>query len=96
MGKRELVYVLLVHLFVHFACINFCPFYLPLGVRGWVQLVIMALPGRFCYFFFYYFKMKHHLRVQISKNLIGSLAWFLQIKLLTMLLLFDGFITLIP
>ena len=29
---------------------------------------------------------------KVSKNFIGSTSWFLQIKLLTMLLLFDGFI----
>ena len=36
--ERELVYVLLVHLFVYFARVNFCPFSLPLGVGGWLQL----------------------------------------------------------
>ena len=30
LGKRELVYVLLVHLFVYFERVNFCPFSLPL------------------------------------------------------------------
>ena len=45
--KRELVYVLLVHLFVDLARVNFCPFSLPLGVRGWLLLVIVALPGLF-------------------------------------------------
>ena len=43
--KRELAYVLLVHLFVFFARVDFCPFHLPLGVGDWLQLV--ALPGRF-------------------------------------------------
>ena len=33
LGKRELVCVLLVQLFLYFASINFCPFSLPLGVR---------------------------------------------------------------
>ena len=32
-GERELVFVLLVHVFVYFARVNFCPFALPLGVR---------------------------------------------------------------
>ena len=36
LGKRKLVYVLLVDLFVYFAHINFCPFSLPLGVRDWL------------------------------------------------------------
>ena len=34
LGKRELVYVLLVHLFVCFARISVCPVSLPLGVGG--------------------------------------------------------------
>ena len=45
LGKA--VYVLLEHLFVYFACVNFCPFSLPPGVRGWLPLVIVALPGLF-------------------------------------------------
>ena len=45
--EREVVYVLLVHLFVYFARVNFCPFSLPLGVRGCLRLVIVALPGLF-------------------------------------------------
>ena len=36
--KRELVHVSLVHLFVYFSCVNFCPFSLPLGVRYWHSL----------------------------------------------------------
>ena len=31
--KRELVYVLLVHLFVYLARVNLCPFFLSRGVR---------------------------------------------------------------
>ena len=34
LGKRERIYVLLMHLFVCFARVGFCPFSLPLGVRG--------------------------------------------------------------
>ena len=45
--EREVVYVLLVHLFVYFARVNFYPFSLPLGVRGWLRLVVVALPGLF-------------------------------------------------
>ena len=29
----------------YFTRVNHCPFYLPLGVRGWLRLVIVALPG---------------------------------------------------
>ena len=45
--KRELVYVLLVHLLVYLACVDRCPTSLPLGVGDWLQLVIVALPGLF-------------------------------------------------
>ena len=46
-GKRELVNVLLVYLFVYFACVNFSHFSLPLGVREWLRLVIVAFTGLF-------------------------------------------------
>ena len=46
-GKRELVYVLFVHLFVYFARVNFCPFSLPLGVSDRLWFVIVALPRVF-------------------------------------------------
>ena len=46
-GKRELVCVLLVHLFVCFIRVSFCPFSLPLCVGGWLWFVIGALPGLF-------------------------------------------------
>ena len=45
LGERELVYVLLVHLFVDFARVNFCPLALPLSVRDLLRLVIVALLG---------------------------------------------------
>ena len=50
--ERELGNVLLMHLvffffFFFFACVNLLAFSLSLGVRGWLQLMIMALPGRF-------------------------------------------------
>ena len=45
LGKRELVYVLLVHLFVCLARVNFCPFSFPLGLGGWPWHVIVTLPG---------------------------------------------------
>ena len=44
-GKQ--LYVLSVQLFVYFARVNFCHFSLPLGVRGWLWLVIVALPWFF-------------------------------------------------
>ena len=37
----------LVHLFVYFARVNFCPFSLPVGARGWLWLMIVALLGLF-------------------------------------------------
>ena len=43
------VCVLLVHLFVYFGRVDFFPFSLPLGVRGWLRLVVVALPGLFYY-----------------------------------------------
>ena len=46
-GKRELVCVLLIHLFVCFVRVTFCHFSLPLGVGGWLRFVIVALPGLF-------------------------------------------------
>ena len=47
LGMRELVHVLLVHLLVYFARVDFCPVSLPLGVSGWLRLGIVALPGLF-------------------------------------------------
>ena len=42
--------MLLVHLFVvYFACVEFCPSSLPLGVGGWLRLVTLE----FSYFFFF-------------------------------------------
>ena len=43
-GKRELVYVLLVHLFVDLARVDFCLSSLPLGVGVCLRLVIVTLP----------------------------------------------------
>ena len=47
LGKSEIVYVLLVHLFVYFTHVDFCPSSLLLGVGGWLQLVIVTLPVLF-------------------------------------------------
>ena len=44
LGKRELVYMLLVHLYVYLACVTFCLF---LFHGGWRRIVIVALPGLF-------------------------------------------------
>ena len=41
----------LVHFFVYFARVDFCHFSIPLGVRGWLRLVTVALPGLFYFFF---------------------------------------------
>ena len=35
--------------FAYFARVDFCPSSLPLGVGGWMLLVIAALPGLFYY-----------------------------------------------
>ena len=40
---------------VYFAHVNFCPFSLPPGVRGWLWLVIVALHGLFLLTFLYDF-----------------------------------------
>ena len=41
--KRDLVCVLLVHLFVSFVRVSFCHFSFPLGVGSWLQFMIVAL-----------------------------------------------------
>ena len=58
--RRELAYVLLVHLFVYFACVNFCPFSLPLGIGVWLRLVVVALIGLFDELFTFVMD-EHHL-----------------------------------
>ena len=47
LGKRELVYVLLVHLFVCLARVNIGLFSFPLGIRNWLWLVIVTFPRLF-------------------------------------------------
>ena len=47
LGKGEMVYMLPVLLFVYFARVKCCPFSLPLGVSGWLRLVLATLPGLF-------------------------------------------------
>ena len=52
LGKKEsctvCFYMLLVHLFVYLYALLNVLFSLPLGVRGWLRLMIVALPGLFC------------------------------------------------
>ena len=55
--------MLLVHLFVYLACADFFPFSLPLGVRDWLLLVIVALPG-----LFYSFSLTSSKDYAISRN----------------------------
>ena len=40
--------MLIVHLFVSYAHVNLFHFSLPPGVRGWLRLLLVALPGHFC------------------------------------------------
>ena len=35
-------------LFISYAHVNLCHFSLPSGVRGWLRLLLVALPGLFC------------------------------------------------
>ena len=55
----------------YFTRVNHCPFYLPLGVRGWLRLVIVALPGLFYYlsFILYRFHQKLKLGLEFIKCL---------------------------
>ena len=46
LGKRELVYMLLVHLYLYLAYVTFLSFSLPRGVGGGLWIVIVAFPGR--------------------------------------------------
>ena len=48
LGKRELVFVLIVHLFFGYANVNLATFSLHTGVRGLLRLLFVALPGLFC------------------------------------------------
>ena len=43
--------MLLVPLLVCFARVCVCPFSLPVGVEGWLRLLIVAYPGPFYYLF---------------------------------------------
>ena len=63
LGKRGLVFVLIVQLFVSFAHVNliFVTFSLPPCVRGWLRPLLVALPGLFCLPF--YITIIHNHRV---------------------------------
>ena len=41
------------HTFVRFALVSFCLFLLPFYVWDGLRLVIVTLPGLFCYLFYY-------------------------------------------
>ena len=47
LGKRELVFVLIVHLFVSYAHVNLCHFFSSSWCRGLAAASAMALPGLF-------------------------------------------------
>ena len=51
--KREQVFVSIVHLFVSYAHVNLCNFFSSSWCRGWLQLLLGALSGLFCYLFLY-------------------------------------------
>ena len=34
-------------MFAYFACFDFCPFSLPLGVGVWIRIVAVSLPGHY-------------------------------------------------
>ena len=40
--------MLIVHLFVIYAHVNLCYFFSSSCVRGWLRLLLVALPGLFC------------------------------------------------
>ena len=40
--------MLMVQLFVSYAHVNLCHFFLPPAVEDWLRLLLMALPGLFC------------------------------------------------
>ena len=46
LGKRELAYMLLVHLYLYLAYVTFLSFSLPRGVGRGLWIVIVAFPGR--------------------------------------------------
>ena len=41
------MFVFLLHMFVCFGRVCFCPFSLPLGSEGWLRFVIVVYPGPF-------------------------------------------------
>ena len=68
LGKRELVCVLFVHLFIP---VGLCLFPLPFGVGDWLQFVNVALPGPF----FLPFCISCQLSLKLSNRLKRQLTW---------------------
>ena len=67
--------MLLMHLFVLLACVTFCRFSHPLGVRGYLRLMIMALPGTF---FPKAFLDKNFIDCTVRTNTVGKQSpWYL-------------------
>ena len=48
LGKMELVFVLIMYLVLAMYTLIGVTFSLPPGVRGWLRLLLVALPGLFC------------------------------------------------
>ena len=48
LGKRELVFVLIVHFLLAMHTLICVTFSLPPGVGGWLRLLLVAFPGPFC------------------------------------------------
>ena len=46
--------MLIVHLFVSHVHVNLCHFFSSPVVRGWLRLLLVALPGLFCLPFFHF------------------------------------------
>ena len=58
--------------FVCFVRVSFCHFSLPLGFRGWLRLVIVALPGFSINFFFKYGAIKLNSSVKLYVKNIST------------------------
>ena len=56
----------IVHLFVSYAHVNLCHFSHPPGVRGWLRLLLVALPGLLCLPFYLAHFVSDHYKVRIS------------------------------
>ena len=70
--------------FVYFVHVNVCPFSLPLGVRDWLRLVIVTLPGLFINFFYNSWSLNNHFQLKIMSVLWGCaniLLFFLFLRI---------------